>query len=575
MSSQQPKQSWQHDERHYCAVCNAWMGSDRQSILIHENGKKHQENVERALQEKRVNKQKEGQSQKFLADSLKQMEAAAALAGGGGGTGGGVANNSYHHQQGGTRPQPPPIPSNNHAYHPLPHHHNHYHHHHHPTPPHPNAVGSSSWSGHVNAAPHQQQQFHLQQQQQPHNAYQQSAASTNYSHNNANNKQLQQQEKIDWQAQKLKREEINTKKRNKGGEESDSDEDQEATSSNKRPKITFRPDEGFYTYNSTYNNNNNNNNTNNDVIKNEDEDAKENDCDAAITQQQKTTTTSTTTTTYLEGPVFFGLLCEEMPVEIWSGPSSYSSIEKRLQKNAVFWKDSLVVAVVMTKNNKVKAAKDNANEDEDDDDDDDGIQRPVIHVSYLKTLNDTEETIEKNVSVDRIRIILGGDKLIPDTIEACRLLALGGEEIQVSTNNNNAQDDAEMMEATGLSGWSTVTIKKTSILQESRDEKEKLKEQRRQVRADREAEHRRTEARRMEEAKVSNADDSALGAYDVWGKGEYKGIDISKELDCPIEETAKRLAGASSTKGKISFKKRTKKKGAGMARRKTSADDDD
>ncbi|OEU07907.1 hypothetical protein FRACYDRAFT_197165 [Fragilariopsis cylindrus CCMP1102] len=432
MSSQQPKQSWQHDERHYCSVCNAWMGSDRQSILIHENGKKHQENVERALQDKRVNKQKEGQAQKFLADSLKQMEAAAAaLAGGGTGTGAGiVANNSQHQQQGGTGPQPPPIPSNNHAYHSLPHHHNHYHRHHPPPPPpHPNAI--------------------------------------------------------------------------------------------------------------------------------------ENDCDAAITQQK-------TTTTYLEGPVFFGLLCEEMPVEIWSGPSSYSGLEKRLSKNSVFWKDSLVVAVVMTNNSKVKAAT-----DEEVDEDDDGIQRPIIHVSYLKTLDDTEETIEKNVSVDRIRIVLGGDKTIPDTIEACRLLALGGEEVQVSNNNNNNdQDDAKMMEATGLSGWSTVTIKKTSILQESRDEKEKLKEQRRQVRADREAEQRRTEARRMEEAKVSNADDSALGAYDVWGKGEYKGIDISKELDCPIEETAKRLAGASSTKGKISFKKRTRKKGAGMARRKTSADDD-
>ena len=571
MSSQQPKQSWQHDERHYCSVCNAWMGSDRQSILIHENGKKHQENVERALQEKRVNKQKEGQAQKFLADSLKQMEAAAAALAGGGTGAGAVANNSQHHhqQQGGTGPQPPPIPSNNHAYHSLPHHHNHYHHHHPPPPPpHPNAIGSS-WLGPASAAPQQQQQQLHYPQQQPHNTYQ-SAPSSNYSNNNnnnninTNNKQLQQQEKIDWQAQKLKREEINTKKRNKGGEESDEDEDQEVPSSNKRPKITFHPDEGFYTYNDNTNTDTDTDtNTNNDVVKNED--MKENDCDAAITQQK----TTTTTTTYLEGPVFFGLLCEEMPVEIWSGPSSYSGLEKRLSKNSVFWKDSLVVAVVMTNNSKVKAAN-----DEDVDEDDDGIQRPIIHVSYLKTLDDTEETIEKNVSVDRIRIILGGDKTIPDTIEACRLLALGGEEVQVSNNNNNDQDDAKMMEATGLSGWSTVTIKKTSILQESRDEKEKLKEQRRQVRADREAEQRRTEARRMEEAKVSNADDSALGAYDVWGKGEYKGIDISKELDCPIEETAKRLAGASSTKGKISFKKRTKKKGAGMARRKTSADDD-
>jgi len=468
------------------------MGGDRQSIMLHENGKKHIENVDQALQEKRINKQREDQAQKFLADSLKQMERAAL---------------GY---QEGTRPSPP-ILSNNH-YRPLSRH-NQYH------PPLPTVVGSS-WSGPPSAAVHPQ----------PH-AYQ-PVSSLNYS--NAN-KQLQQQEKIDWQAQKVKREEINTRKRK--GEENDHNEE-EATSS-KGSQIKIRPDEGFYT-------DNKNNDTKVDLKRNDD----------AIAQNTKTTT-------YLEGPIFFGLLCEEMPIQIWSGPPTCSSIEKRLPQNRMYWKNALVLNV---KNNKLEAK------------DEDRIQRPSVHVSYLKELNDTEETIEKNVPVNRIRIILGSDKSIPDTVEASRLLILGGEEIQVTNND----DKDETMEATGLSKWSTVAIKKTSVLQETRDEKEKLKEQRRQVRSERDAEQKRAEARRMEEAKVSNADDSALGAYDIWGKGQYKGVDILNEIDCPVEDTAKRLAPepisvtdatGASRGGKISFRKRTKKKGAGVSRRRTSADD--
>ena len=49
---------WRNKERHYCAVCNAWMGSDRQSIRLHENGKKHKENVEKDLVNRRDEKKK-------------------------------------------------------------------------------------------------------------------------------------------------------------------------------------------------------------------------------------------------------------------------------------------------------------------------------------------------------------------------------------------------------------------------------------------------------------------------------------------------------------------------------------
>lgn len=85
-----------------------------------------------------------------------------------------------------------------------------------------------------------------------------------------------------------------------------------------------------------------------------------------------------------------------------------------------------------------------------------------------------------------------------------------------------------------------------------------------------EALQKEAEARRMEEAKVANADDSALGAFDVWGKGGYKGINIQKEADITLADTAKTLAKGSS----VAFKKKKKKPAARRNIRQTSADDD-
>ena len=125
-------------------------------------------------------------------------------------------------------------------------------------------------------------------------------------------------------------------------------------------------------------------------------------------------------------------------------------------------------------------------------------------------------------------------------------------------------------------------VKKTTVEEQLREERERLEEQRREARKRREAELKRVEERRMEEAKHANADDSALGAYDVWGKGDYKGVDISKEVHVSVEDTAKRLAppptgdgdGAIGGTGKVSFRKRVKKKKGTGNRRTTSADDD-
>jgi len=452
MSQQQKRRApWQNAERHYCAVCNAWMGSDRQSILLHEGGKKHQQNVERAMQEKRKEKQEQEQARKFLGESLKKMEQAALQEQGA----------AYSGAAGGSRPPLPHI--NQHQYRS-------------PSGIVPSVV-PSSFSAPPPPPPPQQQ--HQQKGRQQRNT-------------STNNQEIQQ-----WQARKQKREEEN--KRKKSNDEED-DEDVVVESQKKRRKI--HPGEGHY------------------------------DLDSK---------------TYLEGAVFYGILEADMPVELWTGSQLATEQEKRLPEKTMYWKNALILSV---RNKELTLSS-----------------PPTLHVAYLSSPSDTEETVEKNVSVDRVRIQLGTDTSIPNTLEEARLLAMGGEEIQ---NTAEQEVSAEVDEATGLSGWSTVAIKKMTVRQLDREEKERAAEKLRQARLEREAEQKRLEARRLEEAKVSNADDSALGAYDVWGKGDYKGIDISKDSSLSVHETAKKLAAGSG--GKVAFRKAKKQKGS---RRRTSADDDD
>jgi len=507
MSSRERRQTpWQTENRYYCAACNVWMGNDRQSIMLHENGKKHRENVERAMQERRKNKEQEEKAQKFLADSLKLMEQAA-LAGTGGNSG--AVNTSSH-----TRPQSSTVAQSNQRYY------------NHPPPP-PRETN-------FNQIPPPRNNTTSLLQQVPFPVHTQARNNQILPPKNSNNSQLQQ-ERIDWQAQKLKREEINTNKRKSRGDDDDDDVEQGDTS-NKRSKFVIRPGEGYYSY-------------------------EDNDENAGTSDVQEK---KPTTTTFLEGNVFFGLLEEDMPIQLWIG-SSCDRVEKQQSKNARNWKNALVV--------KVTTHRHETNKEENGE-----VQRPTVHVSMLSQ-DAEDETIEKNVSLDRIRIILGGDEKIPDTLEEARLLAMGGEEIQVTNDSNSGETtntkQEEVNEATGLSGWSTVSIKKTSHRQQHREERKRFDESKRETAKKREEEQRRIAERRLEESRVSNADDSALGAYDVWGKMDYKGVDISKEVHYSVEVSAKRLAVEKPTAGtKAVFKKRVKKKGQKAGRRKTSSEDD-
>lgn len=424
-SSRRPrKEAWRNAERHYCAVCNAWMGSDRQSIMLHENGKKHLENHEKAMQMKRNEKQKEEKQQKLLQSSLQQMEQAALQS---------------HLQQ-------------------------------------DTLVASSILAPSMNPS-----SFQL--------SLPPSVVSSTPS--------VPPKPTTTTTLQKSTKEEKEKWKKRRKERESETKDVNDEPKTNKRRKI--QPDEGHYEY------------------------------DGKI---------------FLEGPIFGEILEEDMPVQLWTGPQSANWQEKRLPERDLYWKNALVVAV----------------------------RNEKLHVSYLASPNDTDETVEKNVSFDRIRIILGADESIPDTLEEARLLAMGGEEIKVEPSKCTAVD-----ETTGLSGWSTVAIKRTTVRQEVKEERGRLREKKKQALVEQEAKEREAEARKLEEIKAANADDSALGSIYFAELGRevrgYKGVDISDTGDdkLTIADTAKSL---SSGKTSVSFKKKIKKPMNNRSRRTTSADDD-
>lgn len=358
-------------------------------------------------------------------------------------------------------------------------------------------------------------------------------------------------EKKDWEAKKKQREAEKAKKRKTNGD--DSDEDADDSSQRNHRKIKIAPDEGFYTVPA-------------DGISN-----------------------SNDTQTWLEGAVFGDILEEDMPVQVWlgSGSPAISDAELRLPENARHWKDGIVAAVRQRPSAEARAG------------------RLVVDVAYLKTTTSTtkqqqqessnggdgdggqqeeeteEEELKKSVPLQHIRILLGNsavDDRIPDTLEEARLLAMGGEEIIVKKmkkedpSSGNAAEAVD--EATGLSGWSTVKIKRTTIRSELKEEREAARQKRKMAAAKAEQQAKEAEARRMEEAKVSNANDSALGAYDVWSRTSdgYKGVNIHDAANVEVSELGKKLAEG---KGKVGFKKSAfKAKKKVQNRRTTSADDD-
>jgi U1 zinc finger len=265
---------------------------------------------------------------------------------------------------------------------------------------------------------------------------------------------------------------------------------------------------------------------------------------------------------WLLGVVFGEILEEDMPIQIWLGNKIATDNELQLPENQRHWTDGIIVATRIR----------HAAEHHDD--------RMVVDVSYLQNVDDTEEQLKTLVSLRHIRILLGNDAddRIPTTLEEARILAMGGEDVQPSYTESFVP---EIDETTGLSGWSTIHVNRTTIRNELRTERELIRKQRKEAAMKAEMVEKEIEARRMEEAKVSNAEDSALGAYDIWGrtKDGYKGVIIHNNTNTElmingtsVHDYGKELAvdGVTTTfknKSKSIAKKR-------QNRRTTSADDD-
>jgi WW domain-binding protein 4 len=259
--------------------------------------------------------------------------------------------------------------------------------------------------------------------------------------------------------------------------------------------------------------------------------------------------------TYLEGTIFYPLFEEDMPVQIWIG-SMTTSVDYRKSKEALdLWKTGLIIRIREPKGDSL-------------------TNESFCDVAYLRDVNDDDETIEKDVSVERLRLILGSDDMIPKTVEESRLQLMGGEEI-IAVDDGKLEID----ENTGLSTFRTISVRKVTVSQEVKNERARARAKRQEDIEKEKNKLKEMEARKMEEAKHSNADDSALGAYDVWGKGGYKGININAEVKLDASDTGKSL---SEGKKNITFKKRNGGKQSAFKtskkkqnQRKTFADSDD
>lgn len=228
-----------------------------------------------------------------------------------------------------------------------------------------------------------------------------------------------------------------------------------------------------------------------------------------------------------------------MTVQIWTGSPSMTSDYKKSADSQALWKNCIILKIHTDR----IVSSDKETEEG---------ATIKCRVSYLKNVNDEDETIEKRVEASRLRLILGADEFTPATIDEARLALLGGEEVTVLDTALKVEID----ENTGISGWTVSSVRKTTVNCELKQERLRQKVKKREEKEKEENKSKEAEGRRMEEAKHENADDSALGAYDVWstsGKSGYKGVQINANAKLDVSETAKSL---SRGKKNIKFKKR-------------------
>lgn len=470
------------------------MGSDRQSIALHENGKKHLLEVQNAAETRREDKVRQDRQAQLLASSLKSMEQAAALA---------SANDARslffsttHNNSLPTCTYPPP----SHTVAPLQY-----------SQPPPRAPPPQSFTAPpaAGAAKKKGVPFSLD---------------------------LSKKEKNAWQARKQERH--NSKEATDEGQE-EVDVTAELSTSWKR-QAPLGENEGHYGYART--------------TKHDHQDTLE-------------------MTYFLEGTVYAPIMEEDMSAQLWTGPRDATMDEKRAPHADLHWITCLIV--------KVRSPPKQASSSK---------QLATFDVAYLTdpTNIEQDETIDQSVPANRIRLVIGSDDdLIPSSVKEARLLLMGGEEQTIigatSTTGPTTEAPVIMDEQTGLSSWGTVSVRTVTVHQEEKEERARARLKRREEARIAEEKQQEARARTMEEAKHANADDSALGAYQVFGTNNnsgYKGVNIHTDVQVNVQDTAKSL---SKGKGNVAFKTRKKRDASSVMfqtakkkqnRRTTYADDD-
>mmetsp|Transcript_38876 Transcript_38876/g.57120 ORF Transcript_38876/g.57120 Transcript_38876/m.57120 type:complete len:506 (+) Transcript_38876:166-1683(+) len=259
--------------------------------------------------------------------------------------------------------------------------------------------------------------------------------------------------------------------------------------------------------------------------------------------------------TYLEGEAYAPILEPDMPIQLWIGPNDTPKERQHSMEMMTLWKMGLILKVY------------------------DKEETITCDVAYLRSPTDTDETIEKSIPTNRIRILLGSDAdddgMIPNTLEEARLMLLGGEEEIMTTDDHPSQQQNQnessllvVDENTGLSSWGTVSIRRVTVQKEIKEERSRQRQKQRDEKRLQDEKERERLERKMEEAKHANGDDSALGAYDVWstsGKGGYKGVNIHGGIESSSSSSAKvggerkevvQAGALSKGKGMVAFKKR-------------------
>lgn len=451
-----PKERWRTNDRHYCQICNAWMSSDRNSILVHENGKKHKEKLEESLIAKREMKEKADIGRNRLEEQFRAIENAAAKAHVGDVLSGAFGNSSIH-----------------------------------------------ATSTQQQQQQEQHEYIHAKQHAAPIQAT--NVNSSKRSKTNRDERAKEKSSEMDsWHARKQRRE----------GLENDKDVIGE-TSARTSQYHELAEHEGYYKHGSI---------------------------------------------TFFDGSFFWPLIQEDMSAEIWIGPGLPDvSVKARCrEENSPLWKTGIVVKIHRPK--AVNSA---------------GASASKFDFAYLRNASDNDETIDFDVECSRIRLVLGSGEGIPSTIEEARLALKGGEDVITLED----QFSPEFDENTGFSSWGTVVVRQTTVKHEESKIRAKIKARKVEEEQACQDAKKDADARMMEEARHANADDSALGAYDVWnsGKGGYKGVKINHDMKLDINDTAKSLANGE----KVSFKKRQqsgssaqfKKYKKKNFRRKTTGDD--